>query len=79
MAYYFLFPEKDATIYSHPSRVELNSSIDEILTISHEQHITSASRYPSRILIKFNSDEIVSTIDSKVTGEFSASLNLYST
>ena len=79
MAYYFLFPEKDATIYSHPSRVELNSSIDEILTISHEQHITSASRYPSRILIKFNSDEIVSIIDSKVTGEFSASLNLYST
>jgi len=79
MAYYFLFPEKDSTIYSHPSRVELNSSIDEILTISHEQHITSASRYPSRILIKFNSDEIVSIIDSKVTGEFSASLNLYAT
>ncbi len=79
MAHYFLFPEKDATIYSHPLRDRLNSSIDEILTIEDTQHISSASRYPSRILIQFNTDEITSLIDGKVTSPFSASLNLYAT
>jgi len=31
MAYYFLFPENDATIYSHPNRTKLNTGGDEIL------------------------------------------------
>ena len=30
MAYYFIFPEKDATIYSHPDRDTMNTGLDEI-------------------------------------------------
>ena len=38
MAHYFLFPEKDATIYSNPLRKTLNTGIDEILTISDDRN-----------------------------------------
>ena len=31
MAYYFIFPEKDATLYSHPERTKMNTGADEIL------------------------------------------------
>ena len=34
MAYYFLFPEIDATIYSHPDRVDMNTGGDEILELA---------------------------------------------
>ena len=37
MAYYFIFPEKDATIYSHPDRTKLNTGHDEILEIVKEK------------------------------------------
>jgi len=37
MAYYFLFPEIDATIYSHPDRLEMNAGHDEILEIVKEK------------------------------------------
>ena len=33
MAYYFLFPESDTTIYSHPNRKEMNTGVDEILEV----------------------------------------------
>jgi hypothetical protein len=33
MAYYFIFPEKDATLYSHPDRNTTNTGNDEILEI----------------------------------------------
>ena len=28
MAYYFIFPEKDATLYSHPDRTKMNTGDD---------------------------------------------------
>jgi len=33
MAYYFLFPEIDTTLYSHPDRKEMNAGSDELLEI----------------------------------------------
>jgi hypothetical protein len=77
MAHYFLFPEKDTTIYSHPDRNELNAGIDEVLTIADEDK--NGKKYSSRVLIQFKTDEIVNTLNTKVVGEFSASLNLYAT
>jgi len=77
MAHYFLFPEKDATIYSHPQRSILNSSLDEILTITDEDYL--GRKYPSRILIQFNNNEVNNVINNKVTGDFSASLHLWQT
>ena len=42
MAYYFLFPEKDATVYSHPDRKTLNTGHDEILEILKEKGSSDA-------------------------------------
>ena len=58
MAYYFIFPEKDATIYSHPDRLKLNTGHDEILEIVKEKGTSDSRYYPSRALIKFNNTEI---------------------
>ena len=53
MAYYFLFPESDTTLYSHPDRKDMNTGGDEILEILKERGTTDAFNYPSRILIIF--------------------------
>ena len=37
MAYYFLFPEIDTTLYSHPDRTKMNTGDDEILEIVKER------------------------------------------
>jgi len=66
MAYYFIFPEKDATIYSHPDRTKLNTGHDEILEIVKEKGSSDSRYYPSRALIKFKNDEIKSTISNKI-------------
>jgi len=79
MAHYFLFPEKDTTIYSHTSREVLNTGIDEVLTLRDEPSSTDLNYYPSRILIQFKQSEINDVINNKVSGLFSASLNLYQT
>ena len=63
MAYYFLFPESDTTLYSHPDRKDMNTGGDEILEILKERGTTDAFNYPSRILIKFKDEEIKETID----------------
>ena len=47
MAYYFLFPEKDSTIYSHPDRLKLNTGHDEILEIVKEKGTSDSRYYPS--------------------------------
>jgi len=66
MAYYFIFPEKDATIYSHPDRTKLNTGHDEILEIVKEKGSSDSRYYPSRALIKFKNEEIKSTISDKI-------------
>ena len=56
MAYYFLFPEKASTLYSHPDRETLNTGHDEILEIVKEKGTTNEKYYPSRVLIKFKNN-----------------------
>ena len=62
MAYYFLFPETDATIYSHPDRTNMNTGGDEILEIIKERGTDDQRYYPSRILMKFKNEELLTTI-----------------
>ncbi len=66
MAYYFIFPEKDATIYSHPDRTKMNTGGDEILEIVKEKGSSDERYYPSRVLIKFKNDEIKEVIQGKI-------------
>ena len=63
MAYYFLFPESDSTIYSHPDRSDLNTGGDEILELLKERGTTDTFNYPTRILMKFKDEEIKEAID----------------
>ena len=58
MAYYFLFPEIDTTLYSHPDRKEMNAGSDEILEIVKERGSTDNVLYPSRIILKFKNEDI---------------------
>ena len=62
MAYYFLHPEIDTTIYSHPDRTNLNTGHDEILEIVKERGSEDNLLYPSRVLIKFKNEEIQDVI-----------------
>ena len=68
MAYYFIYPEKDATIYSHPDRVGLNTGRDEILELLEEKSSTMEVYYPSRFLIKFKNTEIKDVLENKLLG-----------
>ena len=85
MAYYFIYPEKDTTLYSHPNRTTMNSGNDEILEIVKEKGTTNSIYYPSRILIKFKDSDIKTTISDVVghskfnDGTSSFTLKLYST
>jgi hypothetical protein len=79
MAYYSIFPEKDATIYSNPDRDTLNTGNDEILELVKEKGSNNNIYYPSRILVQFKNSEINDVISNKITGDFSASLQLFST
>ena len=63
MSYYYIFPEKDTTLYSHPDRDDLNTGHDEILEIVKERGTTNNILYPSRIIIKFKNEEVKNTIE----------------
>ena len=69
MAYYSIFPEKDATIYSHPNREKLNTGGDEILEIVKEKGNSDQRYYPSRVLIQFKSEEIKEIITDKMANK----------
>jgi hypothetical protein len=79
MAYYFLYPEKDTTIYSHPYRQDLNTGIVETLSLASEADETGSLYYPSRILLQFKDSELTEVLRDRVSGNFSASLKLYAT
>lgn len=80
MAYYFIYPEKDTTIYSHPYRKDLNTGIVGTLSLDSEKDgIDNDLYYPSRFLIQFKDSDITSVIQNKITGSFSASLITYAT
>jgi hypothetical protein len=77
MAYYFIFPEKDTTIYSHPDRNTLNTGNDEILELVKEKGSTNSLYYASRILIQFSDIDIQTAINK--SNNFTSSLQLFST
>jgi hypothetical protein len=79
MAYYFLYPEKDTTIYSHPLRTDLNTGVVETLELTSEKNVTSSLYHPSRFLVQFKTSEMDDVLENKVTGSPSASLKLFST
>ena len=62
MAYYFIFPENDNTLYSHPERTNMNTGGDEILELTKERGTTDQLFYPTRILIKFKEADISTAI-----------------
>ena len=66
MAYYFIFPELAATIYSHPDRTKMNTGGDEILEIVKEKGSSDQIYYPSRALIKFKHEDIKDVIINKI-------------
>ena len=66
MAYYSIFPDKDATIYIHPDRINMNTGRDEILELVEEKATTGETYFSSRILIKFKSTEIRDIIENKI-------------
>ena len=78
MAYYFIFPEKDATIYSHPDRIKMNTGNDEILELVKEKGSSDPKYYPSRILIQFSNDDLKTAIKLG-SNIFTSSLQLFST
>tara|TARA_R110002012_G_scaffold198854_1_gene367762 strand:+ start:2967 stop:4184 length:1218 start_codon:yes stop_codon:yes gene_type:complete len=80
MAYYFLFPEKDNTLYSHPDRSGMNAGGDEILELVKEPGTTDTYLYPSRILVQFKNDDLKTAIslvgDTNFTSSISSSVSL---
>ena len=77
MAYYFIFPEKDSTIYSHPDRDTLNTGNDEILELVKEKGVNNQFYYPSRILIQFKNSDIKQALS--LSNNITSSLQLFST
>ena len=75
MAYYFIFPEIDTTIYSHPDRKTMNAGADELLELVKEPGSSDEFHHPSRILIKFKNEEITNAISLMEEGTFTSSLS----
>ena len=75
MAYYFIFPEIDTTIYSHPDRKTMNAGADELLELVKEPGSSDEFHHPSRILIKFKNEEITNAISLMGEGTFTSSLS----
>lgn len=76
MAHYFIFPQKDTTIYSG-IRGSANAGLDETLTL--EDNLSKGNRYPSRILIQFKDSEINNVINNIIPSDFTSSLYLWAT
>ena len=79
MAYYFIFPEKDSTLYSHPDRDSLNTGQDEILELVKEKISSQTKFYPSRILIQFSDSNIKKAFDKIGLSSYNTNLQLFST
>ena len=82
MARYFIFPDKDSTLYEDKgvvSRKNLNTGKDEILQLE-KGIISSTDVYNSRFLISFKTSDIQDVINTVInTNDFTASLKLYTT
>ena len=64
---YVIYPEKDATIYERTE--SKNTGLDSVLEVSHIL-IGTASRYNSRVLMKFDTNQIEEKINaSKISND----------
>lgn len=77
MAIYRIYPEKDTTIWSEPNISNLygNAGLDEILEVGTYKDVNDTHRV-QRTLIQFYTNQIQSTLNSKVTGQWTGSLHL---
>jgi len=75
MAYYFIFPESDTTLYSHPDRKTMNAGGDELLELVKEPGSTDQYHHPSRILIRFKNEEITNALSLIGPTNFTSSLS----
>ena len=75
MAYYFIFPEKDTTLYSHPDRSKMNAGNDEVLEIVKEKGSSDQNHHPSRILIQFKNEEVTNALSLMGHDKFTSSLS----
>ena len=77
MAVYRIFPEKDTTIWSEPNTLGIygNAGLDSVIEIGGypDSNLTGRTQ---RSLIQFKSTDITSTLNTKVTGNWSSSLHL---
>lgn len=74
MGVYKIFPSQDTTIYTDYRT--LNAGLDSILDLSKKAPYQFPSSSTSRILIKFDNDDIADAV-SKSGANFTASLKLY--
>jgi hypothetical protein len=75
MAFYQLFPSKDATLYQQYP--DVNTGIDEILELSKTD-----IKNPSRIVIAFDQQQILNTVNNRInttitSGSWDAYLRMY--
>jgi hypothetical protein len=78
MAVYRIYPEKDTFIFSEPTVAGTygNAGRDEILEIGGYPDANAIAR-TNRAIVQFRTTDITNTLDTKVTGSWSSSLNLY--
>ena len=80
MAIYRIYPEKDSFIFSTPNIAGLygNAGKDEILQIGgYPDSNDPAIGRTDRALVQFSSLDINSTLNTKISGEWEASIHLY--
>ena len=77
MAVYRIYPDKDTTIWSEPNLVGTygNAGKDEILEVGTYKDINLDHRV-QRSILQFNTQDITSTLNSKVSGNWSSSIHL---
>ena len=75
MAHYFIFPNKDTTLYSHPDRSTMNAGHDEVLELVKEKGSTDQHHHPTRILIQFDNSDINTALSLMGHDTFTSSLS----
>ena len=75
MAHYFIFPEKDTTLYCHPDRSTMNAGHDEVLELVKEVGSTDPYHHPTRILIQFKNEDINTALSLMGHDIFTSSLS----
>lgn len=78
MAVYRIYPEKDTFIFSEPTVAGIygNAGRDEILEIGGYPDANAIAR-TNRAIVQFSTTDIVNTLNTKVSGNWSSSLHLY--